>query len=342
MSLSGASGKMDPGPSLPSFPRLMNAFRISDDDSNLASSPGDQHSSLFNLHISCLRLSTTALPLVTPISSGLTTLHTMKLYPTISDDLAQWVQRQPVFFTGSAPTLGSHINVSPKGLADSHFAILGPNQCAYIDRTGSGCETIAHSYDNGRLCLMFMSFGPAPRIVRFFCQSKIIEWDEPAFPDLVRQIAKGKRAGFDGARAVVVANVFEVQTSCGFGVPRVKKGIYSSDESSEKPVEEILQEGVDGKVDELAVFEERPTLDAWVKKRVEDNTVQQYHNETNVTSMDGLPGLKAARRGVGERLWVGDARAWMMKVLAQREAILVGFSLGVMVYVVMMGLSVLA
>lgn len=263
----------------------------------------------------------------------------MKLFASIDHDLAQWVQKQPVFFTGSAPTLGSHINVSPKGLTDAHFAVLGPNQCAYIDRTGSGCETIAHSYDNGRLCIMFMSFGPAPRIVRFFCRSKIVEWDEPAFSDLVRRIAQGKRSAFDGARAVVVADVFQVQTSCGFGVPRVKKGIYSPEE---KPIGVLLQEGVDGEVDELSVFEERPTLDAWVKKRVENNTVQAYHNEKNVSSLDGLPGLKAARRGVGETLWVGDAKARIIRILAQWEAIMVGFILGVVVvYVVMIGMGVL-
>ncbi|KAJ3470270.1 hypothetical protein MRS44_000369 [Fusarium solani] len=239
----------------------------------------------------------------------------MKLYPSITEELAEWVQRQPVFFTGSAPTLGSHINVSPKGLADSHFAILGPNQCAYIDRTGSGCETIAHSYDNGRLCLMFMSFGAAPRILRFFCRSRVVEWDEPAFADLVRRISQGKRSAFDGARAVIVADVFEVQTSCGF--------------------EQVLPEGVDGKVDELAVFEERPTMDAWLKKRVDSNTLQEYHNETNVLSMDGLPGLKAARRGVGERLWWTDAKAHAKRVLAQGEAIAVGFIVAVLLYVVM-------
>ncbi|KAF7560424.1 hypothetical protein G7046_g3713 [Stylonectria norvegica] len=261
----------------------------------------------------------------------------MKLYPAIPEDIGKWAQRQPVFFTGSAPTLGSHINVSPKGLADSHFAILGPNQCAYIDRTGSGCETIAHSYDNGRLCLMFMSFGPAPRIVRFFCRSKVVEWDEPAFPDLVRRIAKGKREGFDGARAVIIADVFEVQTSCGFGVPRVKKDLYAPDEKAEKPAD-ILQAGVDGQVDELAVFEERPTLDAWVEKRFDSNTMQAYHNETNVFSMDGLPGLKAARRDVGERLWLTSARNRARTVFAQHEAIAVGFSFAILLYAIVIGL----
>ena len=93
----------------------------------------------------------------------------MKLYPSLSDELAAWAQQQPVFFTASAATHGRHINVSPKGLTDTHFAVLGPNRCAYIDRTGSGCETIAHAYENGRLCLMFTSFGAAPRILRLFC-----------------------------------------------------------------------------------------------------------------------------------------------------------------------------
>ncbi|KAI5458052.1 hypothetical protein BGZ63DRAFT_363760 [Mariannaea sp. PMI_226] len=267
----------------------------------------------------------------------------MKLYPSITDELTEWVQRQPVFFTGSAPTLGSHINVSPKGLTDSHFAVLGSNQCAYIDRTGSGCETIAHSYDNGRLCLMFMSFGNAPRIVRFFCRSTIIEHDDPAFPDWVSRISRGKRSAFDGARAVVVADVFQVQTSCGFGVPRVKKGIYSPENTSESPIESLLLEGTNGKVDELAVFEERPTLDTWVKKRVETNAIQGYRNENNIRSLDGLPGLKSARRGVGEKLWIGDAKLRVRRALSQTEAIALGFVLGVAVlYAVMIGSRMLA
>ncbi|KAL5619409.1 hypothetical protein FOVSG1_001631 [Fusarium oxysporum f. sp. vasinfectum] len=268
----------------------------------------------------------------------------MKLYPSIPDDLAAWVQQQPVFFTGSAPTHGSHINVSPKGLSDSHFAILGPNQCAYIDRTGSGCETIAHSYDNGRLCLMFMSFGPAPRIARFFCRSRIVEWDDPAFPDLVRRISKGKRSTFDGARAIILADVFEAQTSCGFGVPRVKRGIYAPDETSEKnlSLEQVLREGVDGKVNELAVFEERPTMDMWVAKRVENNTLLEYHKETNVLSMDGLPGLRAARRSVGETLWFTDAKAHARKVFSQSEAIAVGFVLALLLYVVMVSVGAIS
>jgi hypothetical protein len=190
---------------------------------------------------------------------------------------------------------------------------------------------------------MFMSFGPAPRIVRFFCRSRIVEWDDPSFPPLVRTISRNKR-DFDGARAVILADVFEVQTSCGFGVPRVKRGIYAPEEASQKDLSlgQILQEGVVGKVNELAVFEERPTMDLWAEKQVEANTMLDYHKQTNVLSMDGLPGLRAARRSVGETLWFTDAKARARKVFAQSEAIAVGFVLALLLYVVMFSVGAIS
>jgi hypothetical protein len=133
-----------------------------------------------------------------------------------------------------------------------------------------------------------------------------------------------------------VADEFEAQTSCGFGVPREKRGVYAPDENSKDlSLDQVLQEGVDGKVNELSVFEERPTMDMWVGKQVENNTLLDYHKETNVLSMDGLPGLRAARRSVGETLWITDAKAQVRKVFAQSEAIAVGFVLALLLYVVM-------
>lgn len=85
--------------------------------------------------------------------------HTMgKFYPSITPDLHDWTLRQSVFFVASAPLRGKHINVSPKGLPNASFAILGPNEAAYIDATGSGSETICHLRekwpDNGPLLLL--------------------------------------------------------------------------------------------------------------------------------------------------------------------------------------------
>ncbi|KAG6242851.1 hypothetical protein E4U25_002752 [Claviceps purpurea] len=276
----------------------------------------------------------------------------MKLYPTLPPDLSSWAQRQPLFLTATAGTHTPRINVSPKGLTDTHFAVLSPSQCAYIDRTGSGCETIAHVYENGRLCLMFMSFGQAPRILRLFCKASVVEYDDPRFGALVKRIAAGRREAFDGARAVIVADIWEVQTSCGFAVPRVKRGLYSGREAENQPGErerERERKGDAGQkqagfvsgsdhdgegegrmadaLDELFVFEARPTLDRALEKSANKNTIRSYQRAHNVASLDGLPGLRASRRDVGERLWLGDVRAWIARRACEREAMAVGFVL---------------
>ncbi|OHE90540.1 pyridoxamine phosphate oxidase [Colletotrichum orchidophilum] len=281
----------------------------------------------------------------------------MKLYPSISPDLADWAARQPVFFTASAPTHHPHINVSPKGLS-AHFAVLSPNLVAYIDRTGSGCETIAHSYENGRLTLMFMSFGPSPRILRLFCKSTIVEWDHPDFDSWMRRIvpqgeAASTRESYDGARAVVVGKVWEVQTSCGYGVPMVRKELYapvtSSEDGNLEKAQPQQQHDVHGEKeesntksrDELSVFEERPTLDFYWKKRVDNNTVNKYQVETNRTSIDGLPGLKAARRDAGETLWIADARAGLLRAARETRGVALGVFIAVLTYLVAGFMSVL-
>lgn len=281
----------------------------------------------------------------------------MKLYESLSDDLAAWVRQQPVFFTGSASTHGRHINVSPKGLADSHFAVLSPNRCAYIDRMGSGCETISHSYENGRLCLMFMSFGPTPRILRLFCRSSVVEWDSPRFKELINTVAQGsQRVDFDAARAVVICDIWQVQTSCGYGVPRVKKGIYAgqseidydsdgelmrkagdaSDESA-IDIESLLRKGrAEGeKLTELCVFEERPHLDYWAGSMVAKNAAHKYQAKNNARSMDGLPGMKTARRDNNEILWLGDAAAYLRRMGAEKVSVAIGFTLGVIFYFIL-------
>ncbi|THC91347.1 hypothetical protein EYZ11_009185 [Aspergillus tanneri] len=75
----------------------------------------------------------------------------VKYYDSVSPDLIEWALNQSVFFVASAPRHGRHVNLSPKGLPDASFAILGPNQAAYVDATGSGNETISHLRENGRI-----------------------------------------------------------------------------------------------------------------------------------------------------------------------------------------------
>jgi hypothetical protein len=98
-------------------------------------------------------------------------------YDEIVPELHDFIIAQHVFFTASAPLHlpNSHINVSPKGLADTTFTIVNPKCVWYQDSTGSGAETISHLYDNGRITIMFCSFGPEAKIVRLFGKGTVYE-----------------------------------------------------------------------------------------------------------------------------------------------------------------------
>ncbi|KAM0284516.1 hypothetical protein ACHAQH_001882 [Verticillium albo-atrum] len=246
----------------------------------------------------------------------------MKLYPSIPPNLATWAARQPFFLTASAPTHAPHINVSPKGLAASHLAFLDANTVAYVDRTGSGCETIAHAYENGRLTLMFISFGTVPRILRLFCRPEIVERGTPGFEGWMARVVQGREGGgMEGARAVIVCRVWEVQTSCGFGVPLIKKEVYQS------------SAGEDGETgEELSIFQDRRTLDDYWRKRAENGTVEEYQLEKNTMSIDGLPGLRAARREAGEVLLLAEGRARLGRALGERDGMFLGVLLSLLVY----------
>jgi hypothetical protein len=52
--------------------------------------------------------------------------------------------------------------------------------------------------------------------------------------------------------------------------------------------------------------------------------------EWNSNTLDELSSLKAARRDLGERLRVGDMRASIVGVLAQREALIAGIFIGIL------------
>ena len=59
--------------------------------------------------------------------------------------------------------------------------------------------------------------------------------------------------------------------------------------------------------------------------------MSQYQAKWNTSSLDGLPGLQAARRDGKEWLWLESIRAWIRKVAAQKEGIVMGLILGMAV-----------
>ena len=111
------------------------------------------------------------------------------VYSHLDERLRKFIARQPMFFVATAPREtaagdGGHVNVSPKGYRDT-FAVLGPLTVAYVDLTGSGSETIAHLRQNGRITIMFCSFGNQPTA-------------QPGFARAHRRLAR--RAGLADAK----------------------------------------------------------------------------------------------------------------------------------------------
>jgi hypothetical protein len=176
----------------------------------------------------------------------------------IDEPTRSWIERQHMFFVGTAPSKGGRVNLSPKGL-DS-FRVLTDTRVAYLDITGSGAETIAHLRDNGRITFMFCAFDSPPNIVRLFGSGTVHLPDSGVFEEL-RPLFPARRA----IRSIITADLERVQDSCGFGVPRMEFN------------------------------EDRSWLDTWAANRT-DEDIAEYWIEKNSVSIDGLPALEADDR----------------------------------------------
>jgi len=164
------------------------------------------------------------------------------------------IEAQPLFFVATAPTgADGHVNLSPKGL--DTFAVLGANEVAYLDLTGSGAETIAHLRDNGRITLMFCTFEGAPNIVRLYGRGEAIPVGDDRAAGLLDRFPS-----HPGARAVIRVDVDRVSTSCGYAVPLMT---YEDD---------------------------RSRLTEWAEGKGPDG-LAAYQAEKNASSIDGLPAL---------------------------------------------------
>lgn len=180
-----------------------------------------------------------------------------KSYEGITPDLARWIERQRMFFVATAPLAGDGlINCSPKGM--DTFRILGPREVAYLDLTGSGVETIAHSRENGRIVFMFCAFEGAPKIVRLHGRSEVLPTDSPEFLTLAPRFPE-----HPGRRAIIRARLTRISGSCGYSVPRYD---YAGD---------------------------RDALVRWSASKGPEG-LRQYRREKNARSLDGLPGLAVA------------------------------------------------
>ncbi len=178
-----------------------------------------------------------------------------RTYERIEPAVAEFVRKQHMFFVGTAPSAGGHVNVSPKGM-DS-LRILDDQRVAYLDLTGSGIETIAHVRENGRLTFMFCAVDGPPRIIRLQGTGTVVTMHEPGFTELAAQFPIHR-----GARAVIVLEVDRVADSCGFSVPLYE---YVGD---------------------------RDVLTKWADHKTDDE-LAEYRLAKNATSIDGVLGWTA-------------------------------------------------
>jgi Pyridoxamine 5'-phosphate oxidase len=203
-----------------------------------------------------------------------------KLFEEIDEKLHAFIDAQPMFFVGTAPSgSGGHINLSPKG-GRNLFQVTGPRGFAYVDLMGSGIETIAHLRENGRIVVMFCAFEGPPKIVRLHGIGRPVQQGDEGFGELL--------ATFDisdeqlrAVRSVITVEVTRVADSCGFVVPR------------------------------MDYVDERDQLYRYADNRLRKEgpeAVRAYVSANNAESIDGLTGLDPlvaspnGRSSVGRKL----------------------------------------
>jgi len=174
-----------------------------------------------------------------------------KFYKEITEAHSNFIREQHIFFVATAPLSGEgRVNLSPKGL--DAFRILNDHQVGYMDLISSGNETSAHTLENGRITIMFCSFGEKPRILRLYGKGRTVLKEAEDWKTHSDQFEI-----LPSTRQLIIVDVDLVQTSCGFGVP-----MY------------------DFKRERSIHFD-------WAEQKGPDGLIE-YINKNNLKSLDGL------------------------------------------------------
>ena len=170
----------------------------------------------------------------------------------LSDQRIEFICAQPMFMVATAAD-GMTANVSPKGM--DTLRVMSPGRIAWLNLSGSGNETAAHVLANGRMTLMWMSFGTTPIILRAYGTATVIhprdlEWAhfEGDFPD------------YGGSRQIFDMTIDRVADSCGTGVP-------------------VMTVEADRGLTDLEPY----------YAKMSEEQLNGFWSRKNVTSIDGLP-----------------------------------------------------
>ena len=179
-----------------------------------------------------------------------------RVHNTIGDQLQRFIDEQPMFFVATAPLADDgHVNLSPKGM--DTLRVVDPTTIAYVDLVGSGAETIAHLRENGRITIMWNSFGDKPRILRAYGRGEPVLPGDARFTDLAARFPS-----YRALRSIILIDVLRVADSCGFGVPQ------------------------------MDLVGQRSQLIAWGDHKTDDE-LEDYKRDKNAQSIDGLPAFPA-------------------------------------------------
>ena len=173
-----------------------------------------------------------------------------KQFERIEDDHLAFIQRQHIFFCGSAAATG-RVNISPKGM-DS-LRVLGPNRIVWRNLTGSGNETAGHLALVNRMTLMWCGFEARPMIMRAYGTARTLHPRDADFAVLDAHFTPSP-----GARQIYDMTVDMMQTSSGYAVPFFE---YAG---------------------------ERDVLEKWADDKGEDG-IATYWDTRNRETIDGLP-----------------------------------------------------
>ena len=151
---------------------------------------------------------------------------------TIPGHLKEFALSQKMFFIASA-VADEDVNLSPKGL-DS-LRIVNEKTVIYADYHGSGNVTAQHLAAGGKATITFISFGEKPMILRFYCKGRVVARGTEQFDRLSRDHFAGMKTEY--FRQIFYFDVYRIQTSCGFGVPRFE---YQGERTQEKCQRDLM------------------------------------------------------------------------------------------------------
>lgn len=175
-----------------------------------------------------------------------------QMFNRMSDKHQDFVRQQKIFFTASAAPTG-RVNVSPRPM--DVFRVIGPNTVSYLDYIGSGNETAAHTRALPRLTIMLCSFEGPPRIMRLYGTPHLHQKGSPQYDTLLADHYNNEAPR--NARKILLLDIDQVQTSCGYGVPL------------------------------FDYLGERDVLQSWTAQRSDADLVA-YQNEKSTHSIDGF------------------------------------------------------